>query len=683
MPYPISHEFGLKPTYVPPFSYYILRALQPHYASISPLEELLSSQVSVGTTRVNVVDSLLPHAKHDMGYVDPPTWAILVQIFDDLPQQCFKYTLALNDPHLSTLATIPSTPNFSVVTFLDLSGCKELLDGNISFLKGLTSLCVFDASRTRLTDQGVRNFKSTLFLREPGPAYLRSWSLRECKGVTAKALGSLLAFPLLCVLDLRGTSVQPSQLKASFWPQSTLLPVSENMEYFAPCPQHRIPELLQELEKSSFLHSQGDAKAKAPYVIHVDRIRPSSYGNRSFRGSAGVSRIAENAYHVSSTYVQPSDREEKYWPRYERPQYYSEDDYDDNGYSYSGFDVPDNGWWSEDERSSDSEDLQSINEDDSGGDISDTSSSSEDSPEPAESQDASPTDQEPIPSSPISTRTIQSSSSPVPDLPVGDWSAERSAMSPTGLNELIQNDAHTALEDDEEDSLNAQDSPRPTHNSHPTEEIILGSSESDSSDVVLDDVIDRETRNAAQAIPGFFNPRAQAGLAPPTRKRPRRYSFESSRSYDSEEEHKKQRTNLSILGDVELLLLRRPPPWSTVQKLIVAKQKIKASAELQSRGQGGAGQSGVSLAQPAQKKATPDGAKAVWNLIRASSSKKSTLPSSSSGSMPASSRPAITAGRAFPLAALSQPSQAQAKPVRRTTLGRPPKAPGTVVWKLK
>ncbi|KAG8687283.1 hypothetical protein FRC08_012068 [Ceratobasidium sp. 394] len=653
MPYPMFHEFGLKPTYVPPFSYYILRALQPHYASISPLEELLSSQVSVGATRVNIVDSLLPHAKRNMDCVDPPTWAILIQIFDDLPQRCFKYTLALNDPHLSTLATIPSTPNFSVVTFLDLSGCGELLDGNICFLKGLTSLCVFDTSRTRLTDQGVKNFKSTLFLREPGPAYLRSWSLRECEGVTAKALGSLLAFPLLCALDLRETSVRPSQLKATFWPQSTLLPVSENMEYFAPCPQHRIPELLQELEKSSFLHSQNDPKAKAPYVIHVDRVSPNSYGNRLFRSSAGVSRIAENAYYVT--------------------------DYDDNGYPDSRFD----GWWSEDEQSSvDSEDLQSMNEDDSGSDISDTSSTSEDSPEPAESQDASPTDQEPMPSSPIGTRTIQSSSSPVPDLPAGDLSAERSAMSSTGLNELVQNDTHTASEEDEEDTLNSQDSPRHTHNSHPTEET-LGSSKSDSSDVFLDDILDLETGNTAQAIPGFFNPRAQAGLAPPKRKRRRRYSSESSRSYDSEEEHKKQRTNLSSFGDVELLLLRRPPPWSTVQKLIVAKQKIKASAQLQSWGQGGAGQSGVSLSQPAQKKATPGGAKAVWNLIRASSSKKSTLPSSSPSSMPASSRPAINAGRAFPLATLSQPSQAQAKPVRRTTLGRSPKAPGTVVWKLK
>ncbi|KAG8746328.1 hypothetical protein FRC10_005317 [Ceratobasidium sp. 414] len=675
MPHPTFHEFKHKPTYVPPFSYYILRALHPHYASISPLEELLSSQVSAGVTRVNIVDSLLPHAKHDMDYVDPPTWAILVQIFHDLPERCFKYTLALNDPHLSTLATIPSTPNFSIVTFLDLSRCNELLDGNISFLKGLTSLCVFDASYTRLTDQGVKNFKSTLFLREPGPAYLRSWSLRQCEGVTAKALGPLLAFPLLCVLDLRETSVRPSQLKAAFWPQSALLPVLENVEYFAPYPQYKVPELLQKLEKSSFLHSQNDSEAKVPYVIHIDRVRPESYGYRSSRGSDRVSRIAENAYHVSSTYVQPSDREERNRPRYERPQDPWNVCDDDYFASYASEEL-DNGLLSEDEQFSDSEDLQGMGEDDSDGNLSDTSSSG-DSPDPIMSRDASPpTYQEPMPSSPISTRTVQSPS-PAPSLLAGGPSPEWPTALPTGLNELPQTTTHMAGSDGQGDSPNTQNSLRLTPNS----EDILEPSDDDSSDVFLDDVLNRESENAAQVIPGFFNSRAEAGLAPPKRKRTRRYSSETSRSYDSEEESKRQRTNLSSLGDVKLLLLRRPPPWSTVQKLIVAKQKIKASVGLQSRGQGGTGESPP--AQLAQKKVIPDGDKAMWNLIRASSTKKPIPPSSSSGPTPAGSRSAINASQASRLATPPQPSQAQDKPVRRTTIGRPPKAPGTVIWALK
>jgi hypothetical protein len=200
MPHAVYQQFKLKPTYVPPLAYYVLHALRPHYASISPLEKPLSAQVSAGSERVNIVDSLLPYAKYDMAHVDPPSWAILIQTFHTLPERCFRYTLALNDPHLTTLVTIPCTPYFSVVTFLDLSGCGELCDANVSLLKGLTSLCVFDTSCTRLTDRGVKNFKSTLFLQEAGPVYLRSWSLRGCEGVTANALGSLMAFPALCVL---------------------------------------------------------------------------------------------------------------------------------------------------------------------------------------------------------------------------------------------------------------------------------------------------------------------------------------------------------------------------------------------------------------------------------------------------------------------------------------------------
>lgn len=205
MPDIVREQRNLKPLYVPPLAYFAIRALRPWYSAVAPTETLVSSEVSVvekdgARERANIIDVVAPWAKEDMGYVDPATWAILVQNFRGLPARCFKYTLALNDPHLSTLSTISSTPNFSVVTFLDLSGCRSLLDTTISLLKGLPSLCVFDTSGTMLTDQGLKNLKSTLTIRDPGPLYLRSWSLRGCRDLTSKGLGSLAAFPMLCVV---------------------------------------------------------------------------------------------------------------------------------------------------------------------------------------------------------------------------------------------------------------------------------------------------------------------------------------------------------------------------------------------------------------------------------------------------------------------------------------------------
>lgn len=205
MPDTVREVYQRKPLYVPPLAYYAIRALHPWYSAIPPVETLVSSEVSVvdkdgSKERANVVDVVAPWAKENMDYLDPNTWAILIQNFHGLPGRCFKYTLALNDPHLTTLSTISPTPNFSVATFLDLSSCYDLTDSTISLLKGLSSLCVFDTSGTRLTDQGLKNLKSTLSLREPGPLYIRSWSLRGCRGVTSKGLESLMAFPLLCVL---------------------------------------------------------------------------------------------------------------------------------------------------------------------------------------------------------------------------------------------------------------------------------------------------------------------------------------------------------------------------------------------------------------------------------------------------------------------------------------------------
>jgi hypothetical protein len=196
--------FNQKPLYAAPLAYYALKVLKPWCFEIDTGDQLLSSQLSVSTVegeeRVNLGDIIAPWAKKDISRLDPATWAFLIRNYHGLPEHYSRYRLALDDPHLSALSAIPSTSRFSIITVLDLSACLELHDGNISQLKLLTSLCVLDTSRTYLTDQGVKNLKSTLLLREPGPMHLRSWSLRGCPGITNQVFESLAVFPLLCLL---------------------------------------------------------------------------------------------------------------------------------------------------------------------------------------------------------------------------------------------------------------------------------------------------------------------------------------------------------------------------------------------------------------------------------------------------------------------------------------------------
>ncbi|QRV94012.1 alkaline ceramidase [Ceratobasidium sp. AG-Ba] len=661
MPHSRFHEYQLRPNFIPPLRYYALQVLEPYYGCIDPLDELLDPHVVVGQKRVNIVDVLLPHAKCNLEHVHPAIWAILIQIYNSLPERFSKFSLALNDAHLTTLATIPNTPNFSVVTFLDLSGCNELLDENISFLKVLNSLCVFDASRTRLTDQGVKNFKSTLFLREPGPAYLRSWSLRMCRGVTAKVLGSFLAFPLLCVLV-------PSQLK-TFWPTQTRLSALENTEYFAPNPLCMIPALLQQLESSSFLHSQDDPNAKTPYVIHVDRIRPEPLARSRPRSTTSVSRVGQNAFYVGASYIEPSQREEKPWPNYyKRYDYSAEEDVNDDWYSSGSPDWPVDDM--SDQGSLNGSD-DSLNENEvSSDDDSASISSSRQSSEGAGHSDSGPS----IPQAAAPSFQTTPSSPPFSSPPASSFSnnnqpSDRPTLPDVGsVNSTLRNEFVPHSRNSDSEILPAVTS-QPDH------------SDGESDNSMLQEALERENETTSQAISRFFNTRAQAGLAPP-RKYLKSYSSDSSSSYDSEKRRKRRRVEFSDFGDVELALIRKPPPWQTVQRLIDAKSKLGAARELQSQDQQKPG--AHASAQPARtRKLATNGALIAWNSILASSSKKSTPPSDGSGLAMAGPSNEVRHSQHPPSATLPRLSQMKDKPVRRTTIGRPPTDPGTFVRKLK
>ncbi|KAF8608922.1 hypothetical protein BDV93DRAFT_212994 [Ceratobasidium sp. AG-I] len=673
MPDRIREQHQLEPLYVPPLAYYAIRAMHPWYSAISPVETLVSSEVSVvekdgSKERANIVDVVAPWAKENMDYVDPATWAILIQNFHGLPARCFKYTLALNDPHLTTLSTISPTPDFSVVTFLDLSGSYDLTDSTISLLKGLSSLCVFDSSGTGITDQGLKNLKSTLALREPGPLYLRSWSLRGCSGVTSKGLISLAAFPMLCIVDLRGSSVGITHALDVLWLDSTYLPSSSHPELFAPHPQHRVPALLQALRSSAFLHSTNDSNAQEPYVIHVDRQRPKAIGRFPRSSGNPVSRLGANAYYVDSRYQPPSPEPERRSMEYSRGvqrDYYGGcgDEYE-NGYGY------------EDEDEYDPHDPWDPDEDHERPEFRPHDEGSFESLEETNSQLSA--DQDRSSSSPVFLPRFESLS-PSPPIPEDVPSPQEPIVPHLGEHE---EPSYSSPQDPSTTAPStAANSPSPSSASERSMSIITVSDSNSDDDLFPGTSF--EPLVQAQAASQFYNPRAQAGLAPPQKRR-RTYSPNHSEDYDSEEERK---LDLQVLGDPRLMLLRDPPPWRAIEILSALQRKPVYLSKTKPEGQGGVADPKPPLAHLAKKRKTGmGGAMGIWNQIKAAS-KAPLQPTGGPISAPTPSQASTTSTRPTlggrplvpPKAELLQ--KQDDKPVRRTTLGRAPRPPGTIVRK--
>ncbi|KAF7304873.1 hypothetical protein MKEN_01201500 [Mycena kentingensis (nom. inval.)] len=151
--------------------------------------------------------------------VDPRLWATMAIIYDRLPERMRVYKIPLADEHLPLLQTIPSTPNLSLVTILELPGCSELSDTSVVGLKQLHSLCALDVSATRISSHGIKVFARTVQWsadEKKGPWNLRILRLRNCKAIDDAILPHLSTFHLLFVLDLRGTRCKPSAFLPTF-----------------------------------------------------------------------------------------------------------------------------------------------------------------------------------------------------------------------------------------------------------------------------------------------------------------------------------------------------------------------------------------------------------------------------------------------------------------------------------
>ena len=173
---------------------------------------------TIGETRLqlnedyDVLHTLIPKwstSKFSIAQVDPRLWAVLAQIYSNLPPILSTYPISLSDRHLPLLQFIPSTPDFALVTVLDLRKTKNLRDDTIIALKALHNLCVLDAGGTEITADGIRRLALTVTINgdgeRRGPWTLRVLRLVDCTKVDGTIFRHLAKFALLTAL---GTSLQ-------------------------------------------------------------------------------------------------------------------------------------------------------------------------------------------------------------------------------------------------------------------------------------------------------------------------------------------------------------------------------------------------------------------------------------------------------------------------------------------
>ncbi|KAJ3571893.1 hypothetical protein NP233_g3464 [Leucocoprinus birnbaumii] len=180
------------------------------------------------STRRGEPSHLDKDSEPDLQTLDPRLWVTIIQIFDQIPDELRSYTLALNDELLPLMQNVKNTDTFALITILELPGCPALTDDSITELRCLHTLAAFDASNTSLSSHGIVTLARTLLINDRddslrtlrGPWGLRILRLKHCAGVDNLVYRAFSSFPLLAVVDLRGTKCRPpaTPSKSSFSP---------------------------------------------------------------------------------------------------------------------------------------------------------------------------------------------------------------------------------------------------------------------------------------------------------------------------------------------------------------------------------------------------------------------------------------------------------------------------------
>jgi len=115
------------------------------------------------------------------------------------------------------LQQIPLTQYFSLITLLELPGSPQVTDDFISHFIHLHSLVALDISGTKVSYLAVKRLSQSLIL-ETSPSSPRAWHgpwplrilrLHGCRNIDNLVFQYTSKFPLLCVLDIRGTQCIP------------------------------------------------------------------------------------------------------------------------------------------------------------------------------------------------------------------------------------------------------------------------------------------------------------------------------------------------------------------------------------------------------------------------------------------------------------------------------------------
>ncbi|KAL1744011.1 hypothetical protein HDZ31DRAFT_64486 [Schizophyllum fasciatum] len=199
-------------THVPSLAYFCIRRLA-EYPNQVPETISIPYVPPAADGAPDIIRTLIPSYSYrdnmlDQDALDPRVWAVIVQLFTGLPSVLSTCSLALNDKHLPLLQGIDCTKRFALIVILDLSGSPNLTDESVPRLFVLRHLAALDMSKTRITSLAIKLLRprTGAINAEEGPKALRVLSVRGCSAVDNDVLSHLELFPLLSVVDLRGTA---------------------------------------------------------------------------------------------------------------------------------------------------------------------------------------------------------------------------------------------------------------------------------------------------------------------------------------------------------------------------------------------------------------------------------------------------------------------------------------------
>ena len=192
--------------YVPPLEHFCLKVLSqfPEQVHVAGPHKLRYSRTR---SKIDVFRSLFPAwetCNFSLREIDPRLWATIVQLYSNIPEVLSSYLIALEDPHLPVLQSIPSTQHFALITTLDLRNCQDLTDESVLALKVLDHLCALDATNTQIGSHGIKLLSRALRFNDHGerrgPWGLRILRLRKCRNIDKELFKYLNNFPLLCAV---------------------------------------------------------------------------------------------------------------------------------------------------------------------------------------------------------------------------------------------------------------------------------------------------------------------------------------------------------------------------------------------------------------------------------------------------------------------------------------------------